>query len=79
MASKRPIIASDLTSIREILNENNAILVKPDNCQELSKCIKKGLEETNFFDKIVTESYQDIQKYTWTKRTENILKFINGN
>ena len=31
MAARRPIVASDLTSIREILNEENSILVKPDD------------------------------------------------
>jgi len=76
MASKRPIIASDLPSIREILNENNAILVKPDNFQDLAKGINRALKNQDFSDKISSQAYQDVQKYTWQKRIDNILKFI---
>jgi len=76
MVSQRPIIASDLPSIREILNENNAILVKPDNPQDLTKGIEKVLKNVNFSAKISGQAYKDVEKYTWSERAQNILKFI---
>ena len=76
MASQRPIVASDLPSIREILNENNAILVKSDNPQNLAEGINQALENPDFSVKISSQAYQDVQKYTWQKRVDNILKFI---
>jgi glycosyltransferase involved in cell wall biosynthesis len=77
MASKRPIVASDLPSIREILDENNSILVKPDDPESLAEGIKKMLEDKNLAEKISNQAFQDVQQYTWERRAENILKFIS--
>jgi len=76
MASKRPIIASNLPSIREILNKNNAILVKPDSSEDLAKGINLSLKNKDFSDKISLQAYQDVQEYTWQKRTKKIVNFI---
>ena len=76
MASKRPIIASNLSSLREILNKDNSILIKSDNSQELADNINLTLKETNFADKISIQAYKDAQNYDWNKRAEKILKFI---
>lgn len=75
MASKRPIVASDLPSIREILNEANSILIDPNNPQKLAEGIKKALDQ-NLSKKITQQAFSDVQNYTWEKRAENILKFI---
>jgi len=77
MASKRPIMASDLPSIREILNEGNAILVQPDNPQGLAEGIRKVLENKNLAEKISARAFRDVQNYTWQKRVKKILEFIN--
>ncbi len=77
MASKRPIITSDLPSIKEILNENNAILVKPDNPKELAEGIKKALQDPQLSAKISNQAFGDAQEYTWQKRAENILEFTS--
>ncbi len=76
MASQRPIVASDLPSLREVLNENNALLVKSDDPQDLSQGIKQTLKNTDFSVKISIQAYQDVQRYSWQKRVKNILKFI---
>lgn len=77
MVSKRPIVASDLPTIREILNENNAILVQPDNPELLAQGIKKALLDFKLSDKISNQAFLDVQEFTWQKRAKNILKFIN--
>lgn len=76
MAVERPIVASDLPSIREVLNENNAILVEPDNPQSLAQGIEKVLKNLDFSTKISNQALKDVQKYTWSKRVNNIIKFI---
>jgi len=76
MASKRPIIASDLPSIREILNTENAILVKPGSAKALANAIKFALENPDFCAKISEQAYRNVQEYTWKKRVKKILKFI---
>jgi glycosyltransferase involved in cell wall biosynthesis len=77
MASGAPIIASDLPSIREILNENNAVLVEPDNAEKLAEGIKKVLLNKDLADKISKQALEDVQGYTWQKRAEKILEFIS--
>ncbi|MBU2472888.1 MAG: glycosyltransferase family 4 protein [Patescibacteria group bacterium] len=79
MASRRPVVASDLPSLREVLSENNAILVEPDNPQELAKGIERALKNTDFSVRISVQAYEDVQKYSWQKRARNILRFILGN
>ncbi len=74
MAARRPIIASSLPSIKEILNEGNAVLVEPDNPSALARGIKEALQNPEFASKISDRAFQDVQNYTWRKRAEKILK-----
>lgn len=77
MASGRPIVASDLPSTREILNEENAVLVEPNNPRALAEGIKKILNDSALAEKISTRARENAQKYDWHKRAEKILKFIS--
>jgi len=77
MASKRPIVASNLPSIREILN-NNSILVEPDNPFLLSKGIKKLLKDEKLITNISQKAYNNVKKYTWDKRVKKIVKFVKN-
>jgi glycosyltransferase involved in cell wall biosynthesis len=76
MASGVPIVASDLPSIREVLNENNSLLVEADNATQLAKGIKRILQDTGFACRISKQAKEDVQKYTWDKRAFIILNFI---
>ena len=76
MAARRPIIASDLPSIREILSAENAVLVEPDNPEALARGIKEALQNHQLSDKISARAFQDVQQYTWQKRVEKILKSL---
>ncbi len=76
MASKRPIAASSLPSIREVLNNKNSILVKPNDPKELAEGINKLIGGDELSDNISKQAFKDVQKYTWNKRTEQIKSFI---
>lgn len=76
MASERPIIASNLPSFREMLNQGNSILVEPDNSKALAEGIKKVLTNPDLAKRISEQAYRDVQKFTWNKRVTNILKLI---
>ncbi len=77
MASNRPIIASDLPSIREILDHKNSVLVSPDNPQKLAKGIKKVLSDKNLAEKISRQALIKVEKYSWQIRAKKIINFIN--
>ena len=76
MALRRPIVASDLPSIREVLNEENAVLVKPDNPRELAAGARKVIADQQLALKISNNAFSDVHDYTWQKRAQNILKFM---
>ncbi|MFH1582983.1 MAG: glycosyltransferase [Candidatus Falkowbacteria bacterium] len=76
MAARRPIVASDLPSLREVLNEKNCLFFKSDDAKNLAKKITWLLENQEMADKITEQAYFDVKNYTWEKRAENIIKFI---
>ena len=79
MASRRPIVASDLPSIREILRDGeNAILVEPDNPEALAQGIMRVLEDVELARRISEQAFRDVQNYSWDERVKRIIKFISG-
>ena len=78
MASGVPIIASDLPSIREVLDKNNASFFESDSPQDLAENIKKLLENVDFANNLSEQAKKDVLKYTWQKRAEAILNFIQN-
>ncbi len=76
MASRRPIIASDLPSIREILDERTAIFFEPDNSESLSQKIGYLLSATDEAALMAERAFHAAQSYTWEKRAKIILEFM---
>ncbi|MBT7228207.1 glycosyltransferase, partial [Candidatus Parcubacteria bacterium] len=76
MASGRPIVASALPSIKEVLNDKNAILFEPDSPDSLAKGIKTALLDEGFSAKISQQALVDVAKYSWDTRSKNIINFI---
>jgi glycosyltransferase involved in cell wall biosynthesis len=75
MTSKRPIVASRLLSIEEILiDKKNAFLFDPDNAQDLAKKINLAISSDCTF--VVNNAFKDVKAYTWDIRAEGIAKFI---
>jgi len=76
MASGRPIIASDLPALREILNDKNALFFKPDDAPDLARAIKMLKSSQMLGYHLSQQALADVQQYTWQKRAKNILNFI---
>lgn len=76
MASGRPIVASGLPSVREILNDQNSILVKPDDPRALEEGIGRILNNNALGDELARKAQQDVKNYTWQKRAQKIIDFI---
>ncbi len=74
MSHKKPIIASDLPVIREVLNEKNSILVDSDDIQLWVNSIKK-LEYFENREIISNQALTDFSNYTWKNRAISIIKF----
>ena len=76
MAVKRAIVASDLPSIREILNERNAILVPPDDPVALAAGIEKAVADEQGSKNLAEQAFRDVQAYSWESRAKKILDSI---
>lgn len=77
MAAKRPIVSTNLPSLREVLNNDNSILVEPDNPSALAQGIIKAVRDEELSNSATRQAFSDVQKYSWQKRAANIIKFIN--
>ncbi len=78
MASGRPIIASDLPALREILNEKNALFFKPENAEEFARAVRM-LKASNMLGyHLSQQASADIKNYTWKCRAGKILNFIGN-
>lgn len=76
MAAGRPIIASNLPSLMEVLNESNAELFNAGDSQSLAKSIEKVLNDEDFGKKLAQQAFLDVQNHTWIKRAEKIQSYF---
>ncbi|OGC95685.1 hypothetical protein A2590_00030 [Candidatus Adlerbacteria bacterium RIFOXYD1_FULL_48_8] len=76
MASGVPIVASDLPSIREVLNPDNAFLVEADNPQALAEGIESVMKQREVASARAAQAQRDVQAYTWDNRARSILSFV---
>jgi len=76
MACGTPTIASNVTSLPEILG-SNAKLINPSNEIELSKAIEDLLTNKDERELFSTNGKSHASKYTWDSATSQILGIIN--
>jgi glycosyltransferase involved in cell wall biosynthesis len=73
MASGRPIVASDLPSIREVLTDGyNALLVEAGNPQALIDGVRRIKADTALAERLATQALQDVHRFTWDRRAERL-------
>ena len=77
MSSAKPIICSDLPVIREVLRDNeNALLVEPDNVDAWASAVYKILKDKEFADRVSKNARLDfVNYYTWEQRASNVISF----
>ncbi|MBM4423108.1 MAG: glycosyltransferase family 4 protein [Chloroflexi bacterium] len=78
MAAARPIVASDLPALREVLNENNALLIPPDDAVALAAAFRRLLADSALGSRLAAQARRDAESHTWEARARSILEFANG-
>jgi glycosyltransferase involved in cell wall biosynthesis len=80
MASGKPVVASDLPSIREVISDDvNGVLVTPENSKSLADGINRLIENPSLGTRLAAQAAHDIKEFTWDKRAEKISNFIQSN
>lgn len=78
MAAGRPIIASKLPSLMEILNDNNCLFFEPNNPKDLAEKIKLLFLNFDLAKNIAERARLDVSQYIWEKRANKIFNFIKN-
>ncbi|HOZ36495.1 MAG TPA: glycosyltransferase family 4 protein [bacterium] len=73
LASGTPIVASDLPSVREVLNDQNSFFFTPDNPESLAKAINSVFGDPSRARAKTVQALMDSRAYSWSKRAELII------
>jgi glycosyltransferase involved in cell wall biosynthesis len=80
MASKKPLIVTDLPSLREIVSDEiNGLIVPPSDPEALARAIKRLSDDKLLARKLAENAYLEVlEKYTWQKRSQKIITFLEN-
>ncbi len=76
MASNVPLVASDIPSLREIVDERTAFLVPPNEPEALAKCVRTVLADPAEAIRRANAAHAAVEAHTWDKRAEGMLAFL---
>ena len=76
MSSKRPIITTNLHSIKEVLSDNSAIYTESGDSEAMINGLLKIEKDPDFAKKISLNARREIEEHSWDKRAERLIKFL---
>lgn len=77
MASGCPIVASDIPSIREIVDESMVFFAVPDDPRSFATAIGRALGDPGEAHRRAARARQEVWKYTWDARAGRILAMVS--
>jgi len=77
MASGRPIVATRLSSIEQVLrHESNAVLIEPGSLQEFILAIQRLKQNERRSARLAKTALSDVAEYAWRQRAERISNWV---
>ena len=76
MAAGKVIVASDLPSIREILDDRKAYLCPPASPRSLAEAINSVYRNPDLAKSRIAKAKQAAQNFSWNRRAEIIRRFL---
>ena len=73
LACERPILSSDLPVLREVLNEENSILLPGEDIDSWISALHRLETDPGLCRRLATQARRDAQQYTWEARARKIL------
>jgi glycosyltransferase involved in cell wall biosynthesis len=77
MASGRVILSSDLPIFEEVLNDDNSIMLPPDDLGRWVKTLKEIQNNLPRYQILGKQAREDSLKFTWSSRAERVFSFPN--
>jgi glycosyltransferase involved in cell wall biosynthesis len=79
LAAGRPIVASDLASLREVLrDEENALLVEAGSAPALAAALTRLRDQPAISERLATQAFADAAHYGWDTRAERLSLVIDS-
>ena len=78
MAAEKPIIATQLPSITEVLDDTSAYLVPPGDIDALASAIEQVIAYPEEAKKRAHVAAQKSTAFTWESRAKNIIAFLSS-
>jgi glycosyltransferase involved in cell wall biosynthesis len=72
MAAQRPIIASRLPGVMEVLSEDNALLCDPEDVEGWSGALEAA-HDAALRKRLAERAERDVQHYAWDRRAQRIV------
>jgi glycosyltransferase involved in cell wall biosynthesis len=77
LACGRVILSSDLPVLRELLNEQNAVLLPPEKADAWVNAIQDIRGDPQKKKSLSIKAREDAQQYSWKSRAERMLALVN--
>lgn len=77
MAVGLPLVVSDLSSMRDVLDESQALFVEPDDASALASGIAELLGDEARREAMAAALRAEAEQHTWTARARRILDWID--
>jgi len=77
LAVGRPILSSELPVLKEILNENNSVLLPPEDVEKWADAIEKVKGNPEHSKSLGVEAKRNAENFSWQSRAEKILSELN--
>jgi glycosyltransferase involved in cell wall biosynthesis len=78
MASGRPLIASDIPVLREVLDETNSFLAGDGDVEKWVQTIEKIAADRESARHVAAKAREDVRKYTWKARAEVLADILQN-
>lgn len=76
MAADRPLVTSDLPTVRDVLSEKTAVFCEPDNTDSFLKALVWILEHANEAKERAAAAAALVKRHTWQERMTRILDSV---
>jgi glycosyltransferase involved in cell wall biosynthesis len=76
MASGRPIVASDLPAIREVIDEDCAVLANPGHSAAFAEGIQRLIDDPALGRRLAEAAARRVRDYTWDRRAERLDELL---
>jgi len=79
LACRRPIVASDLASVREdVTDGETALLVEPGSASAIAQAVKRLLRSPALASRLADAGYALARRFTWQARSARLVEVFEG-